>query len=103
MRYWRSSRASRKGRALLARIEAATQVPTAIMESPRGFNDATLGAFADAIRRADLVVLLGKAFDFTLRFGEPPAVDAACRWIVIDPEAALLDRAIREKGERVVF
>ena len=33
--------------ALLARIEAATQVPTAIMESPRGFNDATLGAFAD--------------------------------------------------------
>ena len=34
------------GRDLLARIEAATQIPTAIMESPRGFNDATLGAFA---------------------------------------------------------
>jgi acetolactate synthase-1/2/3 large subunit len=95
--------ANRMGRDLLARIEAATQVPTAIMESPRGFNDATLGAFADAIRRADLIVLLGKALDFTLKFGEPPAVDAACRWIVIDPEAALLDRAIREKGERVVF
>ena len=73
------------------------------MESPRGFNDATLGAFADAIRRADLIVLLGKALDFTLKFGEPPAVDAACRWIVIDPEAALVDRAIREKGERVAF
>ena len=95
--------ASRKGRDLLARIEAATQVPTAIMESPRGFNDATLGAFADAIRRADLVVLLGKAFDFTLRFGEAPSIDAACRWVVIDPEAALVDRAIREKGERVAF
>ena len=95
--------ANRTGRDLLARIEAATQIPTAIMESPRGFNDATLGAFADAIRRADLIVLLGKALDFTLKFGEPPAVDAACRWIVIDPEAALVDRAIREKGERVVF
>ena len=94
--------ANRSGRELLSRIEAAMQVPTAIMESPRGFNDATLGAFADAIRRADLIVLLGKAFDFTLRFGGPP-IDAACRWIVIDPEAALVDRAVREKGERVVF
>jgi acetolactate synthase-1/2/3 large subunit len=73
------------------------------MESPRGFNDATLGAFADAIRRADLIVLLGKAFDFTLRFGEAPSIDAACRWVVIDPEAALVDRAVRETGERVVF
>ena len=89
-----------RGRDLLARIEAATQIPTAIMESPRGFNDATLGAFADAIRRADLIVLLGKAFDFTLKFGEPPAVDAACRWVVIDPEAALVERAVRERGER---
>ncbi len=95
--------ANRSGRDLLARLEAATQIPTAIMESPRGFNDATLGAFADAIRRADLIILLGKALDFTLKFGEPPAIDAACRWIVIDPEAALVDRAIREKGERVAF
>jgi acetolactate synthase I/II/III large subunit len=95
--------ANRSGRGLLSRIEAATQIPTAIMESPRGFNDATLGAFADAIRRADMIILLGKALDFTLKFGEPPAIDAACRWIVIDPEAALVDRAIRERGERVVF
>ena len=95
--------ANRTGRDLLARIEQAMQVPTAIMESPRGFNDATLGAFADAIRGADLIVLLGKAFDFTLRFGAPPSIDAGCCWIVIDPEAPLVDRAIREKGDRVVF
>jgi acetolactate synthase-1/2/3 large subunit len=95
--------ANRTGRDLLARIEEATRIPAAIMESPRGFNDATLGAFAEGIRRADLIVLLGKALDFTLRFGEPPAVDAACGWIVIDPEAALVDRAIRELGERVAF
>jgi acetolactate synthase-1/2/3 large subunit len=95
--------ANGSGRDLLARLEAATQIPTAIMESPRGFNDATLGAFADAIRRADLIVLLGKALDFTLKFGEPPAIDAACRWIVIDPEAALVDRAIRERSECIAF
>jgi acetolactate synthase-1/2/3 large subunit len=91
------------GRDLLQRIEAALQIPTAIMDSPRGFNDATLGAFADAIRRADLIVLLGKAFDFTLRFGAPPAIDPACRWIVIDPEAALVDRAGREKRNLLAF
>jgi acetolactate synthase-1/2/3 large subunit len=79
------------------------RVPAAIVESPRGFNDATLGAFADAVRRADLIVLLGKALDFTLKFGEAPAVDDACRWVVVDPEAALLDRAINERGERVAF
>ncbi len=95
--------ANRSGRELLARLETAANIPTAIMESPRGFNDATLGAFAAAIRRADLIVLLGKALDFTLKFGEAPAIDAACRWVVIDPEAALVDRAIRERGALVAF
>ena len=91
------------GRDLLARFEAATHIPTAIMESPRGFNDATLGAFAAAIRRADLIVLLGKALDFTLKFGEAPAIDAAVPLDRIDPEAALVDRAIRERGALVAF
>ena len=94
---------NRSGRVLLARLQETLRVPAAIVESPRGFNDATLGAFADAVRRADLIVLLGKALDFTLKFGEAPAVDDACRWVVVDPEAALLDRAINERGERVAF
>jgi acetolactate synthase I/II/III large subunit len=95
--------ANTRGRDLLARIEAALGVPTAIMESPRGFNDATLGAFGDAIRQADLIILLGKAFDYTLRFGASPSIDAACRWVVIDPEAELVQRVVREMGERVAF
>ena len=95
--------ANRSGRDLLARIEAATRVPTFIMESPRGFSDATLGAVAAMVGRADLLILLGKALDFTLKFGEAPAVDPACRLIVIDPEAALLERAIRARGETIAF
>ena len=95
--------ANRSGRDLLARIEAATQIPTAIMESPRGFNDATLGAFGELVRRADVIVLLGKAFDFTLKFGQAPAIDVACRWIVIDPEAALVERVAGEKGGLLAF
>ena len=35
------------GRALLAKLEAATGAPAVIMESPRGIADATLGAFPD--------------------------------------------------------
>jgi acetolactate synthase-1/2/3 large subunit len=35
------------GRALIDRLEAATQAPAVIMESPRGIADATLGAFPD--------------------------------------------------------
>src|SRR6186713_1223549 len=57
-----------QGRALLATLEAATAAPAVIMESPRGIADATLGAFADLIKRADLIVLLGKALDFTTKW-----------------------------------
>jgi acetolactate synthase-1/2/3 large subunit len=94
--------ANRSGRALLARIEATLGIPACIMESPRGFNDATLGAFAEVGRRTDLIILLGKAFDFTLKFGGPP-IDPSCRFISIDPEGALLERAARELGPRLAF
>lgn len=91
------------GRALLARIETVLGAPACISESPRGLADATLGAFADVARRADLVLLLGKALDFTLKFGAPPAFDPACRFISLDPEGLWLDRAARELGDRLIF
>ena len=94
--------ANRSGRALLARIETTLGIPACIMESPRGFNDATLGAFAEVARRTDLIILLGKAFDFTLKFGGPP-IDPACRFISIDPDGALLGRAAGELGQRLAF
>ncbi|MFL6803847.1 MAG: thiamine pyrophosphate-binding protein, partial [Xanthobacteraceae bacterium] len=46
---------SREGRALLARLEAATSAPCVIVEIARDMADATLGAFADLVRRADLI------------------------------------------------
>jgi acetolactate synthase-1/2/3 large subunit len=87
---------------LLAGLEAATGAPAVPMESPRGLNDARLGAFAEVLRRADLILLLGKALDFTLRFGNAPAVDPACRFIVIDPDDALVRRAAEAKGRLLV-
>ncbi|HZM33766.1 MAG TPA: thiamine pyrophosphate-binding protein, partial [Burkholderiales bacterium] len=51
------------------RLEEASGVPVAGMESPRGVNDPALGRLAQVLARADAVLLLGKRLDFTLRFG----------------------------------
>jgi acetolactate synthase-1/2/3 large subunit len=80
-------------RALRERLAAASGAPVVCMESPRGVNDPCLGAFADVLKQADLVVLLGKQPDFTLRFGAPPALAADCRFCVLDPDPAALARA----------
>jgi acetolactate synthase-1/2/3 large subunit len=87
----------------LETLEGALGVPVIPMESPRGLNDARLGAFAEVLRQADLIVLLGKALDFTLRFGDAPVVGPACRFMAIDPEAAIIERVAREKGERLAY
>ncbi len=90
------------GRALLAKLEAATGVPAVVMESPRGLADATLGAFPHLAKRADLIVLLGKALDFTTKWVSGPAFDADVKLIAIDPEAGLIKRAKIEKRERLL-
>jgi len=95
--------ANRPGRDLLRRIEAALGVPACISEGPRGFNDATLGRYADVARQADLIVLLGKALDFTVKFGAAPFIDTDCRFIAIDPEGALIERAAQFKGSHLAF
>ena len=91
------------GRALLSRLENAVAAPAAIIESPRGIADATLGAFSEISRQADLVVLLGKALDFTIRWAAEPAFSPQVRVISIDPEGALVERAAREKGDRILL
>jgi acetolactate synthase-1/2/3 large subunit len=87
--------ANARGRAAGERLAASLGVPVICMESPRGINDPCLGAFADVLREADLLVLLGKEPDFTLRFGAPPAVAGDCRFVVLDPDPAVLARGLR--------
>lgn len=82
-----------RGRAALIALEGATGLPALCMESPRGIQDPSLGAFAQALAQADLVVLLGKRPDYTLRFAQPPALGAACRFIVLDPDPEALRQA----------
>jgi acetolactate synthase-1/2/3 large subunit len=77
----------------MAAVEEALGVPVIGMESPRGVKDPSLGAFADTLALADLLVLAGKPLDFTLRFGDAPAVAPECRFCVVDPDPALIGRA----------
>jgi acetolactate synthase I/II/III large subunit len=92
-----------RGRAAMREAADALDVPVIGMESPRGINDPSLGAFAEILSQADLVVLIGKPLDFTLRFGEPPVLSPSCKWIVIDPDASLISRAANATGERLLL
>jgi acetolactate synthase-1/2/3 large subunit len=94
---------SRPGRSALERLAAGLGAPAAVMESPRGINDPALGAFAEVLAQADLLVLLAKPLDFTLRFAAAPHVDARCRLAMVEPDAALVARAHREAGERIAL
>jgi acetolactate synthase-1/2/3 large subunit len=48
-------------------------------------------------------VLLGKALDFTTKWATGPAFDPEVRLISIDPDDALVERARKEKGERLLI
>lgn len=91
-----------KGRAAQRALEGKLNVPVVGMASPRGLNDPCLGAFAEELQKADLIVLLGKPMDFTLKFGDAPAVDPDCRFVVVDPDIDLIDRAATSKGARLI-
>lgn len=82
-----------------------TQVPALVMESPRGVNDPSLRAAAACLPDADLVLLLGKKLDYTLRFGRPPGFAADVRFLHLDFDgagdpAATVDAILRVAHER---
>jgi thiamine pyrophosphate-dependent acetolactate synthase large subunit-like protein len=58
-------------------LEERTGIPVIGMESPRGVNDPSLGRLAEVLKQADVVLLLGKRADFTLKFGK--AFAESCR------------------------
>ena len=86
--------ASSRGQHLRDQLARATGAPVVSMESPRGIADPCLGAFGDVLSEADLIVLIGKQPDYTLRFGQLPAVSAHCQFVVIDPDIVSLRRSI---------
>ena len=71
-------------------LSEATGIPALPMESPRGVNDPWLHQATNCLSEADLVLLVGKKLDFSLRFGQPPFFLKGCRFIQIDPDASQL-------------
>ena len=68
----------------LRAFSEATGVPAIGMESPRGVNDPSLGAFAEVLVQADLVLLLGKRLDFMVQFGSGADINPDALFMHVD-------------------
>jgi acetolactate synthase-1/2/3 large subunit len=66
------------------RLSEITGAPALLLESPRGVQDPALRGAAPCLAEADVVLLLGKRLDFSLRFGDTPAFAAGCRFVHAD-------------------
>ncbi|WP_199873264.1 thiamine pyrophosphate-binding protein [Ideonella sp. A 288] len=93
---------TRGGRLAAAALESACGVPVIGMESPRGVADPSAGALADVLAESDLVLLVGKRLDFTLKFGQAPAFRPDARWLQVDAEPAEVERTRRAVGTRLL-
>ena len=80
------------------KLSETTGVPCLPMESPRGINDPWLHTATNYLAQADLVLLVAKKLDFTLRFGRPPFFSQECRFIQIDAD----QEELREKTNVVL-
>ena len=75
----------------LQELEVATGVPVVTGESPRGVNDPSLGAVAEVLAQADVVLLLGKRLDHSLKFGASPVFSSDARFAQVDADDSVLD------------
>ena len=72
-------------------LQSVSGVPALPCESPRGVDDPWLRGANSSLARADLVLLLGKQLDFSLRFGEPPAFSDSVSFLSVDAEGAVVN------------
>ena len=71
--------------AAVQRLAGMLGAPALPFESPRGVNDPWLRGATRLLGEADLVLLLGKPLDFSLRFGR--AFGRGCRIVALDVDA----------------
>ncbi len=78
------------------RMQRRGGMPVIGMESPRGVNDPSLGKLAEVLARADVVLLLGKPLDFTLKFGKAFSPD--CRVLKADASQVLPEPSAAQRA-----
>jgi len=88
---------------LLSKLSDATDAPVITMQSPRGLNDPSLGSFSTAIAKADLILSLGKRFDFTTGFGQALCQGDDKPLILIDADTEVLAQANRAVSEKLTL
>lgn len=81
-------------------LEAKLGAPVLALESPRGLNDPSLGRLAEVARKADCILSLGKAVDFTLKFGAAAAWPSG-HWLMVLGDPAQVAMARRNLGPRL--
>src|SRR5262249_19152876 len=81
-------------RAAVERLAEVTGAPALTIESPRGVNDPWLRDAGARLGEADLVLLLGKPLDFSLRFGRARARES---------RSVALGREPAPSGDRVTL
>jgi len=89
--------------ARVSQLQENLGVPVITMENPRGLKDPALGNLGEILGKADTVLFLGKAIDFTVNFGQSPTFHPTCRFHLIDPEQALLEQAKRALANQLVI
>ncbi len=89
--------------AMVSQLQENLGVPVITMENPRGLKDPALGNLGEILGKADTVLFLGKAIDFTVNFGQSPTFHPTCRFHLIDPEQALLEQAKRALANQLVI
>lgn len=81
-----------------ATLAAATGIPMLALESPRGLRAPRIGALAEIMPQADLVVLLSIGPNFMLGFGQAPAFGDATQFICCHDDQEVLREATHRLG-----
>ena len=89
---------NRKGKKILSDLSLSSRIPVVNMESPRGVNDPSLGAFSEVLKESDLIFLFGKKIDFGLKFGDNTTLSSKANIVQIDH-----DKSILEQGKKAIY
>ena len=82
----------------LAHHAKTSNVPILALESPRGLRAPRIGALAEVLPEADLIVTLSLTPNFLLGFGEAPTIAETARFICCTDDAAALARTRARLG-----
>ena len=83
--------------AVVQRLAAMVGAPALPIESPRGVNDPWLRGATRLLGEADLVLLLGKPLDYSLRFGQ--AFARGARVVTVDVERGAVESTLAVAAE----